>query len=153
MFENCHSGLNAMYRITVIEDTASEIELLKIGLNQAGVAYELSVFPAGDVAMEFLSTTPLRPDLVVTDVNLPRVNIEELLEQFATLKSIVGVAVVVMSGMDDSRTIGRMLRCGAADYIVKPYHLHEWVNIGKRLKKIIEGASGGYATKQSSPHQ
>lgn len=128
-----------MHRIAIIEDSDAEILLLRIALDHAGLAYQLSEFSSGDSALQALSDGEPTPDLIITDANLPRIGLAELLVGLKQLAKLQAVPIIVISGMTDQRLTQRALANGAKDYIVKPSDLEGWLAIGQRIKQLMEG--------------
>jgi signal transduction histidine kinase len=61
------------------------------------------------------------PDLVVTDVMMPRVSGEELIEKMRATRELADVPVLVLAARADEEFRARLLRSGAQDYLAKPF--------------------------------
>ena len=63
-------------RLLLVEDTASDVRLVREALKETGVPVELSVARDGVEAMDYLHQAEFgmasRPDIVLLDLNLPR---------------------------------------------------------------------------------
>ncbi len=60
--------------ILVLEDDIEETELLSEILRKIGIQNEVKFFDSGDVFLEYLQTTSDQPFIILSDVNLPRIN-------------------------------------------------------------------------------
>jgi two-component system OmpR family response regulator len=124
-------------KILVVEDEPSVRDLICDALSLAGY---LST-PASD---GFEATQLLRAenfDLIVTDVNMPRVDGYELVERIRERGN--QTPVIFLTARNEKPDIARGLRLGADDYVTKPFGLEELTlrvaAILRRTKKISEG--------------
>jgi signal transduction histidine kinase/ActR/RegA family two-component response regulator len=62
------------------------------------------------------------PDLVVLDLGLPDLDGSDALRM---LRGITDVPIIIATARDDEQTVVRLLRAGADDYMVKPFHARE----------------------------
>ena len=74
------------FQIVLVEDTLSDVFLIREALEQGGLRFELQVLENGEKALEFLAgierdpSAPL-PSLIILDLNLPRVSGAQVLER------------------------------------------------------------------------
>ena len=123
-------------RVLVVDDEPSVAEVFRDFLTQEG--YDLTVAESGEEAVRLLPG--LKPDIILTDINLPGLSGLEVM-RFA--KSVdAEVAVIVVTGYASASTAIEALRQGAYDYVTKPFDLddvHQIVERGianRRLKAI-----------------
>jgi two-component system chemotaxis response regulator CheY len=62
-------------------------------------------------------------DVVLTDINMPRMNGEELLHRLREDEGLRGIPVLVLSSDSSESRISRMLAAGARGYLPKPLSL------------------------------
>jgi signal transduction histidine kinase len=123
-------------RILVVDDEPSVVDVFQEFLSAQG--YEITVAGSGEEALKLLPD--LRPDIVLTDINLPGVSGLEIMRQAKTIDP--EVAVIVVTGYASASTAIDVLRQGAYDYVTKPFELdevHQIVERGianRRLKAI-----------------
>lgn len=116
--------------------------LLRLALDTAGLQYEIREIADGRSALQSLTQATGTPDMIITDFIVPGMDFEKLLAALQQVKSLMGVPVVVMSGMKDSKLARSIQERGVAAYIVKPAHLDDWWKIGAQLKQILEKSKG-----------
>jgi CheY-like chemotaxis protein len=114
-----------MLRIAVVEDNPAEAQLLQMALRETGVPMQVVLLKDGVEAVEYLSRNSLRCDLVLLDLNLPRLSGFEVLEHLKRQDEFRHLPIVVLSGSSDPADIERCYRAGANSYICKPVHLDE----------------------------
>ncbi|MDP4098205.1 response regulator [Paenibacillus sp. P96] len=73
----------------------------------------------------------LQPDLVITDIRMPRMNGLEL--QTALAKKAPGTRCIVLSGYNDFKYVQSSIRTGARDYLLKPINKAELYQTLERL--------------------
>jgi CheY-like chemotaxis protein len=116
-----------LLRIILVEDNPADAEMLETALQQADVPVEIIRLDDGIKAIEYLTqhNVARQHDLVLLDLNLPRLSGFEVLERIRAREDLKGLPVVVMSGSSDPAEIERCYRAGANSYICKPTHLEE----------------------------
>ncbi len=119
-----------MLRIILVEDSAADAQIVRMALEQAGRPVEITVLDDGLTAIEYLTqsyarTARLPCDLVLLDLNLPRLSGIEVLERIRANEDLKGLPVVVMSGSSDPLDVERCYRAGSNSYICKPTHLKD----------------------------
>ncbi|HUK67101.1 MAG TPA: hybrid sensor histidine kinase/response regulator [Anaeromyxobacteraceae bacterium] len=66
-----------------------------------------------------------RPDLILTDLRMPRMDGEELVREIRRQPSLDGIPVVLLTAFADDEVRVRLLKEGALDYITKPFSSEE----------------------------
>src|SRR5437762_2025464 len=97
--------MKAPRAILLIEDNPADIHIAQRALRENSIPVELIVVRDGQAAVDYLlrqgphatSTTWRRPDLVLLDVNLPRLNGREVLKQIRNHPNLCLIPVVVLS--------------------------------------------------------
>ena len=110
--------------ILLIEDNDADINLTIAALRDATVQSHIHVVKDGQEAIAFLKRTgdyteAPRPDLVLLDLSLPKVNGFEVLEEMKAEPKLRTVPVIVMSGSDREEDQARAYRLHIAAYVVK----------------------------------
>jgi CheY-like chemotaxis protein/tetratricopeptide (TPR) repeat protein len=121
-------------RILVVEDDQYFLGILRDYLGYVGFTVTTAV-DGEDGWMEFASAPP---DLVLSDVLLPRLNGLELATRIKASAS--PVPVLLMSAVyKDQETIARNLRqCGADGYLIKPFSMPD---LRSRLARLVPGVA------------
>jgi signal transduction histidine kinase/DNA-binding response OmpR family regulator len=120
------AGPEARPRVLVVDDEPSVVDVFQEFLG--GQGYEISVAASGEAAVGLIPQ--LRPDLILTDINLPGLSGLEVV-RFA--KSVdPEVVVIVVTGDASAATAIDALRQGAYDYVQKPFDLDEVHQIVER---------------------
>jgi two-component system response regulator YesN len=92
----------------------------------------------GKEALELIQS--LRPDIVLLDIRMPRLNGLEVLERIAGEPGCP--QVIILSGYDDFQYCRRALRTGVIDYLLKPCRPEEVLNAVLKVKAKIRSEAG-----------
>jgi two-component system, sensor histidine kinase and response regulator len=104
--------------IMVVDDTPANLELLEEILRDAG--YRVRPFSRGRAALEAATQKP--PDLVMLDVNMPDMNGYETCERFKADPWLSTIPVIFISAFSEVLDKVKAFKCGAVDYVTKPFH-------------------------------
>ena len=113
--------------ILVVEDEASFVEALTIGLRREGFEVVVAVDGAEALAM----FDEVAPDLVLLDVMLPKISGIDVCRQLRK-RTQVPIIMVTAKGAEIDTVVG--LEVGADDYVTKPYRLRELV---ARIRAVL----------------
>jgi adenylate cyclase len=119
-------------RILVVDDEADVEPLLSQGFRRRIRAGELALVfqPDGEAALNCLSADPLF-DVVLTDINMPRMDGLTLLGH---LQSFTDLRAVIMSAYGDMNNIRTAMNRGAFDFLTKPL---DFADLEKTLDKTL----------------
>ena len=118
--------------VFVVEDEASFVEALQIGLSREGFRIEV----AGDGAEAIERFPQVKPDIVLLDVMLPRISGIDVCRHIRAQSSVPIIMVTAKSSEIDT-VVG--LEVGADDYVTKPYRIRELV---ARIRALLRRANG-----------
>jgi two-component system response regulator RegX3 len=125
--------------ILVVEDEASFVDALQIGLTREGFHVEIAT--DGIEALERFAEVD--PDLVLLDVMLPRASGIDVCRQLRQTSTVPIIMVTAKSSEIDT-VVG--LEVGADDYVTKPYRIRELVaRIRAQLRRTSMESSNGDA--------
>lgn len=105
-------------RVLVVDDEAQITRVLRTTLSAQ--RYDVRVANDGEAAIEIMRDWP--PDLVITDLSMPRMDGLELCHQIRLRSK---VPVIVLSVKEDERSKVKALDIGADDYVTKPFSMNE----------------------------
>lgn len=111
-----------MYRAFILDDDPATRDGLKNYFNWA--KYDVEIIgdaPDGDVA--YSRILELRPDILVSDVKMPRMDGTLLLQKLSAAG--LRIAALFISGYSEVSLVKSAIRFGAQDYILKPLDLSE----------------------------
>jgi CheY-like chemotaxis protein len=137
--------------VLVAEDEETDVLILRLGFEKAGLPNPLIAVRDGQEALDYLngngpyadrSRHPL-PALLLLDLKMPRLTGFDVLAWLATRPDFKHLPAVVLSSSSDDSDIQEALRLGARDYFVKPHSLAELVKIIRTLPARWLGGEAG----------
>ena len=109
----------ATRRVLVVDDEAEVRSALTDILRAMRYADALEVEGAADGQAALDSVVRQRPDLILLDLQMPRMSGLTLLKHIREVES--GVPIIVISATEDTKVAAEALRHGAVAYIPKPF--------------------------------
>ena len=117
---------NSRFVILLAEDEPADAHLVKVALAENHILADLHVVGDGREALEYLqrqgprfAAVP-RPDLILLDLNMPRMDGREFLNAIKQVPDLRQIPVVVLTTSDVERDVIASYHLGAASYITKP---------------------------------
>lgn len=123
-----------MVKVLVVDDSAMVLEMVSAHLKQNGI--EVLEAHDGSEAVEHLKT--VTPDLVVTDVVMPKMNGYELCRWIKNNASTKDVPVIMCTTKSEEFDKYWGMKQGADAYLTKPYHPPELIKTIKQLLSQIK---------------
>jgi len=120
--------------ILLVEDNLADIELTREGLHEGKIANNLHVARDGVEALAFLRregefASAVRPDLILLDLNLPRIDGRQVLETIKNDPSLQQIPVVILTTSAADEDILNAYRCHANAYMTKPVGFEGFVRV------------------------
>ena len=121
-----------MKKILFIEDESALQETFKDFLDQEG--YQMVSALDGEIGLRLAKTE--KPDLILLDLILPKMEGFEVLEELKKEEETKDIPVIVLTHLEEMEDVQRAIELGARDYLVKAnYSLKEVV---EKIKKALE---------------
>jgi CheY-like chemotaxis protein len=111
-------------RILVVDDSSADVRLLREAVREQGIVADLHAVEDGEQALAHLATAA-RPDLVLLDLNLPRLDGREVLTAIKGDPDLCTIPVIVLSTSSSPGDVADCYARHANSYLVKPMHLEE----------------------------
>jgi chemotaxis family two-component system response regulator Rcp1 len=121
-------------QILMVEDNPGDVRLTREALKGAKVWNEVQVVEDGVAALDYLYRRPpyeasVRPDLILLDLNLPRLDGREVLATVKADPSLKLIPVVVLTTSQAEEDVLRAYHLSANCYVTKPVDLHQFNRI------------------------
>ena len=129
----------AVIQVLLIEDNPGDADLIRETLESDRLQLHLSVVTDGPAALAFLArespyTSAPRPDLVLLDLNLPKLDGAEVLAAMKAREDVRHIPVVVLTSSDAERDIVQSYRLGASCYLTKPLDFSAFRDIVRAIE-------------------
>lgn len=121
-------------QVLLVEDDPADVELTREGLKDSKMMISLNVVDDGVKAMKYLRrespyAEAVRPDLIILDLNLPKKDGREVLQEIKGDDNLKCIPVVVLTTSQAAWDIQRCYELGANCWITKPIGLEEFIKI------------------------
>jgi chemotaxis family two-component system response regulator Rcp1 len=124
--------------ILLVEDNPGDVRLTREALKEGKIKNNLHVVEDGAAALDFLERrgshagAPV-PDLVLLDLNLPKVNGGEVLAEIKRSQRLRRIPVVVLTTSEAEEDILRSYELHANCYVTKPVGLEQFLRVVKQI--------------------
>jgi PAS domain S-box-containing protein len=129
-------------RVLVVDDDAGGRRLTRATLKKAG----FEVTEAGDGVQALASIRERMPDLVLMDVSMPEMDGFTACAELRRLPGGGRIPVVMMTGLEDVKSIETAFEVGATDFITKPIN---WTILAHRVRYMLRASKAIDELKQS----
>lgn len=125
-------------QILLIEDNLGDVRLTQEAFKEADVPNQLTVARDGIQALEMLksdsggTTTP--PDIILLDLNLPRLDGRELLAKIKADPELRHIPVVVLTTSNAPADIRRAYDLNANCFVTKPVDLDDFMHVVRAIE-------------------
>ena len=131
------SGVD-LANILLVEDNPSDVLLTQIAMKQCKLLNSLHVAEDGEDALAFLRREGAhrdapRPDIILLDLNLPRMDGRELLGIIKKDVQLRTIPVMVLTTSDAESDVAQSYALHANAYITKPVDMNQFVRIVKGI--------------------
>lgn len=126
------------FDILLVEDEPADAHLVRSALKENKVLCNMSVVQDGVEALAYLRREgqyhdAAMPDLILLDLNMPRMNGREFLAAVKADEELKTIPVVVLTTSDVERDVVASYKLGAAGYITKPVDMDQFIDAIRQL--------------------
>ena len=127
--------------VLLVEDNPAAAKLTLEALRDALIPNHIHVVTDGEAALRFLRRDPPhpdapRPDLILLDLNLPRVDGRAVLATIKADTDLLDIPVIVLTCSSNPRDVADAYQHHAAGYITKPCDLDQYFSAVRMLKQL-----------------
>jgi DNA-binding response OmpR family regulator len=120
-------------KILIVEDNSRLAESLAAFLNEAGYETSLAINSGQGIGKALTE----RPDLILTDLNLPDMTSVEAITILKKIPFTSGIPIVVLTAETARHLKTKALKAGAAEYLLKPISPRDLLTLVRRLCRPV----------------
>jgi CheY-like chemotaxis protein len=119
-------------QILLVEDNPGDVGLVQEAFNEGRLLHNLHVAKDGVEAIRFLrregqyGDAP-SPDLILLDLNLPKKDGREVLDEIKNDPTLMEIPVIVLTTSDDEADVHRAYHLHANCYLTKPVDMEDFI--------------------------
>jgi chemotaxis family two-component system response regulator Rcp1 len=128
-------------RVLLVEDNPADADLMRESIDASKLHLELVTVRDGLEAIQYLrgegehADAP-RPDLILLDLNLPKMNGRQVLAKVKGDADLRGIPVVVLTSSNAEKDIVQSYDLGANCYVIKPVDLKAFQSIVRQVENF-----------------
>jgi two-component system, chemotaxis family, response regulator Rcp1 len=135
------SGASRSIEILLVEDNPGDVRLTREALREGKVRNNLHVAQDGVEALRFLRregehADAVRPDLILLDLNLPKKDGRQVLEEIKNDPELRTIPVVVLTSSQAEQDICRAYDLYANAYVTKPVNLDQFITVVRSIESF-----------------
>jgi two-component system, chemotaxis family, response regulator Rcp1 len=135
------AGIGRQIEILLVEDNPADVRMAQENFREAKIRNHLYVVDDGVKAMSFLRregtyADAVRPDLILLDLNIPRKNGREVLEEIKTDDTLKRIPVVILTASKADEDIIAAYNLHANCYITTPIDLNQFVRAVQSIEEF-----------------
>ncbi|MEX2601118.1 MAG: response regulator [Balneolaceae bacterium] len=127
--------------ILLVEDNEGDILLITEALKDGRILNTISIAKDGEQAVDFLEKrgdfqNKHLPDLIILDINLPKINGHEVLEHIKKTEYLKQIPVIMLTTSSSEKDIVESYKHHANCYITKPVEVDEFLNAVTQIEQF-----------------
>lgn len=130
--------------VFLVEDNPADVLLVRVALAQIPSPPQLLVASDGEQALAMLNSPDFTPQLIILDLNMPRVDGQTVLQQ----NRRKNIPIVIFSSTQNKAEVQRALSLGAREYVQKPLGFEPYA---QAVRGILERWMPEPADTQAEP--
>jgi two-component system, chemotaxis family, response regulator Rcp1 len=130
------------FSLLLVEDNPTDVFLVKEAIAAHGLDIDLNVIDDGEHAIDLIKRMDFEdgawvPDIVLLDINLPRTDGFDVLQQIRLSKSCAKIPVIVMTSSAAPVDQSQSAVLGATAYFQKPSGYDDFLKIGELILRLL----------------
>lgn len=128
-------------RLLLVEDNPGDVMLFREAIKAYTIAHQLAVVSDGEAALAYVRGEPPyedvpRPDLVLLDLNLPRIDGQAVLSALKQDERTRTIPIVVMTSSQAATDILRSYELQANCYLSKPLDFDQFIDVVRAIESF-----------------
>jgi CheY-like chemotaxis protein len=116
--------MKRVINILMVEDDTLDVLDAKRTLDRMNILYKMDVAKNGEEALQLLDMHESKPDIILLDLNMPKMNGLEFLQELRGQGQIKDVKIFIITTSEEREDKEKVARLGVSGYIVKPLKLN-----------------------------
>ena len=131
------SGSNTL-NILLVEDDQDDVELMQDALQDNGINFTMEVVKQGDKVIPFLKACKNFPNVILLDLNLPKMHGREVLSRIKLSEEFKHIPIAILTTSSSKSEKEFCISAGATDFLTKPATVE---GFNKTIRSIVQIAN------------
>lgn len=127
---------NNTLNILLVEDDQDDVELMQDALRDKGIQFDMDVIKQGDKVIPFLKSSKDFPNIILLDLNLPKMHGREVLSRIKLSDDFRHIPVAILTTSSSQAEKEFCLSAGASYFLTKPSTVEGFNNTIDLILKI-----------------
>ena len=121
-------------KILLVEDNLIEIMKMKRTISLLKLKHSLSEAKNGEEALQFLENKANIPDIILLDLNMPKINGIEFLRIIKADDDLKHIPTIILTTSSNQKDLLECYRTGMSGYVLKPLKYEDYV---KKIETVL----------------
>lgn len=122
-------------KVLLIDDDTIEIMKLNRTILLLKLNHDIIDAKDGEQALNVLEQKDGIPDIILMDLNMPKINGIELLSIIKAKESLMHIPIIILTTSSNNKDLLQCYKLGIAGYITKPLKYNDYVD---KIKKVLD---------------
>lgn len=127
--------------ILVVEYNVVDIEFTRVALLKGKLKNTVNVVEDGEAALDYLYqrgayAQASRPDLILLDLNLPKMSGHDVLTDIKANNSLKSIPVIVLSSSENMDDVRKTYQLNANSFIAKPVTFENFIKVTQAIEEF-----------------
>jgi CheY-like chemotaxis protein len=121
--------------ILLIEDDTIEVMKFNRVIKTLNLNHKIIIANNGEEALSILKDKEFSPDIIILDLNMPKINGIEFLQILKADEYLKYIPAIVLTTSNNHKDVLECYKIGIAGYVLKPLKYDDYV---ERIRKMLE---------------
>jgi CheY-like chemotaxis protein len=119
--------MNTALKVLLIEDDTIEVMKLNRAMTSLNLKHQISEANNGEDALHILQKKEILPDIILLDLNMPKINGIEFLNILKKDDTLKYIPTIILTTSNNQRDLLECYKIGVAGYVLKPLKYEDYV--------------------------
>jgi CheY-like chemotaxis protein len=120
--------MNNILKVLLIEDDAIEVMKLNRAASSLNLKHQIIEANNGEEALEILQKKEILPDIILLDLNMPKLNGIEFLGILKNDEALKYIPTIILTTSNNQKDLLACYKIGVAGYVLKPLKYEDYVS-------------------------
>ena len=120
--------------ILLIEDNIIEVMKMDRTISLLNLKHKITKATTADEAFEILKQSERFPDIILLDLNMPKINGIEFLSTLKSNDTLKHIPTIILTTSDNENDLNKCYKIGISGYILKPLKYEDYV---KKIEIVL----------------